>query len=275
MAMTSLTFTADIPVAKRAAIMRQLAAIQAEENVRILFAIESGSRAWGFPSPDSDYDVRYVYVHDEDWYLSIEQGRDVIEKPLIDDWDVNGWDLKKAIGLLLKPNPVLLEWMSSPVHYLWDEAAVSALQDFADKYITPSSCIAHYYHLGKRTWERNIDGQDQINLKKYFYVLRPALALRWVRMNPDRLPPMNFQKLVDGTDISDETQDEIADLLEKKSKASEVGFGKRIGVLDDIITAEFSWASETGFPKFPVTYDIMSEANALFRRLLRGEVSHV
>ncbi len=275
MAMTSLTFKADIPDAKRAAIMRQLAAIQAEENVRILFAIESGSRAWGFPSPDSDYDVRFVYVHDEDWYLSIEQGRDVIEKPLIDDWDVNGWDLKKAIGLLLKPNPVLLEWMSSPVHYLWDEAAVSALQDFADKNITPSSCIAHYYHLGKGTWERNIDGQDQINLKKYFYVLRPALALRWVRMNPDRLPPMNFQKLVDGTDISDETQIEIADLLEKKSKASEVGLGKRIGVLDDIIAAEFSWASETGFPKFPVTDDIMSEANALFRRLLREELSHV
>ena len=185
-----MAFKADIPAEKRAAILEQLESIQRDEQVRILFAIESGSRAWGFPSPDSDYDVRFVYVHTEDWYLSIEPGRDVIEKPLIDDWDVNGWDMKKAIGLLLKPNPVLLEWMSSPVHYLWDDTVVGALQDFADRHITPSSCIAHYFHLGQRQWERNIDGQDEINLKKYFYVLRPALALRWVRMNPDRLPPM-------------------------------------------------------------------------------------
>lgn len=270
-----MAFKADIPAEKRAAILEQLESIQRDEQVRILFAIESGSRAWGFPSPDSDYDVRFVYVHTEDWYLSIEPGRDVIEKPLIDDWDVNGWDMKKAIGLLLKPNPVLLEWMSSPVHYLWDDTVVGALQDFADRHITPSSCIAHYFHLGQRQWERNIDGQDEINLKKYFYVLRPVLALRWVRMNPDRLPPMNFQKLVDGTGISTETQIQIAALLAKKSKASEVGLGNRISVLDEIIAAEFSWAADTGFPKLPVTEEIMAEANALFRRFVRGEVSHV
>ena len=122
-----LTFKADIPDEKRTVILSQLKEIEAEEDVRILFAIESGSRAWGFPSPDSDFDVRFVYAHSEDWYLSVYPGRDVIEKPLVDDWDVNGWDIRKAIGLLMKPNPVLLEWMSSPVNYMWNEDAVSAL----------------------------------------------------------------------------------------------------------------------------------------------------
>lgn len=265
-----LNFSADIPDAKRNAILRQLHAIQSEENVRILFAIESGSRAWGFPSPDSDFDVRFVYAHTEDWYLSIRPGRDVIEKPLVDDWDVNGWDLKKAIDLLLKPNPVLLEWMSSPVHYLWNEQAVSALQAFADKYVTPQSCIAHYYHLGKRQWDRNIDGRDQVNLKRYFYTLRPALALRWVRMNPDTLPPMNFQALVDGTEISQDIRKPIAELLRKKSVASEVGLGARLYELDELITQEFNWAVETGFPRLRVTGSFMDEADALFRSLVRG-----
>ncbi len=270
-----LAFDAAIPEAKRSAILLRLENIQREHDVRVLFAIESGSRAWGFPSPDSDFDVRFVYVHTEDWYLSILPERDVIEEPLVDDWDVNGWDLKKAIGLLLKPNPVLLEWMSSPVHYLWDAGAVQALKAFADKRITPESCISHYYHLGKRQWDRNIEGQDQVNLKKYFYVLRPVLALRWVRMNPDSLPPMNFQELVDGTELSAGSQLEIADLLQKKSTASEFGLGNRVTILDEMIQYEFEWAVETGFPKLELTENVMAEANALFRDLVRRKVSHV
>ena len=264
-----LTFKADIPDEKRAVILSQLKEIETEENVRILFAIESGSRAWGFPSPDSDFDVRFVYAHSEDWYLSVYPGRDVIEKPLVDDWDVNGWDIRKAIGLLMKPNPVLLEWMSSPVHYMWNDAAVSALQTFADKYVTPESCLAHYYHLGSRQWDRCIEGRDKINLKKYFYALRPALALRWVRMNPDHLPPMNFQRLVEGADISEATQASIAELLVRKSRSSEMGGGARVPELDDIIQTEFDRAAATGFPKLQLTDALKQDADNLFRKLVR------
>ncbi|MEM6906851.1 MAG: nucleotidyltransferase domain-containing protein, partial [Pseudomonadota bacterium] len=99
----------------RAEIMAKLTGIERDFGVRILFAIESGSRAWGFPSPDSDYDVRFVYVHPTDWYLSLTPGRDVIELPIRDDLDIGGWDLRKALNLLLKPNPVMLEWLSSPI----------------------------------------------------------------------------------------------------------------------------------------------------------------
>ena len=256
-----LTFKADIPDAKRAVILSQLDEIEREEGVRILFAIESGSRAWGFPSPDSDFDVRFVYAHDEDWYLSVYPGRDVIEKPLVDDWDVNGWDIRKAIGLLMK---------SSPVHYMWNDNAVSALQAFAGRYVTPESCLAHYYHLGARQWDRCINGRDVVNLKKYFYALRPALALRWVRMNPDQLPPMNFQRLVDGTDISEATQARIAELLVRKSRSSEMGAGARVPELDEIIQSEFDRAAATGLPKLERTDELKAEADTLFRKLVRG-----
>jgi len=110
----------DIPVAQWTHIMSELRSIETREDVRILFAIESGSRAWGFASPDSDFDVRFVYVRRQDWYLSLTPGRDVIELPLVGDDDINGWDIRKALNLALKPNPVLLEWLSSPVQYIWD-----------------------------------------------------------------------------------------------------------------------------------------------------------
>jgi predicted nucleotidyltransferase len=98
-----------IDPAKRTEIRSVLGEVAREENVAILFAVESGSRAWQFASPDSDYDVRFLYARPRDWYLSIEPGRDVIERPISGDLDVNGWDLRKALGLLVKSNPVLLE----------------------------------------------------------------------------------------------------------------------------------------------------------------------
>jgi len=101
--MTLPTFVPSISPEIESVIQSKLTALEAEHDVRVLFAIESGSRAWGFPSPDSDYDVRFVYAHQPDWYLSIEPGRDVIELPIEGDWDINGWDIRKALGLLIKP----------------------------------------------------------------------------------------------------------------------------------------------------------------------------
>ena len=246
----------------------QLSEIERAHNIIFLFAIESGSRAWGFPSPDSDFDVRFVYAHSPDWYLSITPGRDVIELPLQDDWDINGWDIQKAIGLLLKPNPVLLEWLSSPIHYRWDPQACSRLSTFADQHVAPSECLTHYYHLSKRQWDRNIEQDDEVKLKKYFYVLRPALAIRWVRMNPDRLPPMNFQALVNGTDLSTDLQQQISQLLKMKAQASELGTGSRIAVIDALIKEELSWAEEHLPGKRATEKTTRDAADQLFRELI-------
>ena len=265
----AFNFTPRIPAEKEAVIQSRLSEVERDFGVRFLFAIESGSRAWGFPSPDSDFDVRFVYAHDPDWYLSIEPGRDVIELPIEDDWDINGWDIKKAIGLLLKPNPVLIEWLCSPIRYRWNEQACSRLQNFAERVATPTDCIPHYYHLAKRQWDRNNGDASDVNLKKYFYVLRPALALRWVRMNPDQLPPMNFQKLVDGTALADALLERIGILLEQKARASEIGSGARIPEIDALIANELDWARANMPDKQPLTQSVRDSADTLFRDLIK------
>jgi predicted nucleotidyltransferase len=261
-------FVPDIPVDKEAVIQSRLSTIERDHNIEFLFAIESGSRAWGFPSPDSDFDVRFVYAHKPDWYLTIAPERDVIELPLEGDWDINGWDIRKAIGLLLKPNPVLLEWLSSPIRYRWNETACQKIWSFTEHQVRPEQCLSHYFHLAKRQWERNIEGQSSVNLKKYFYVLRPCLAIRWVRLNPTQLPPMNFQDLVNGTDISDALQQQITELLVAKAKASELGTGGRIEIIDELIQDELNWAGNLPPKKQSISRQTRDEADQLFRDLI-------
>ena len=223
-----MTETTDIAPEILAEIQARLDAIEAAEGVRILFAVESGSRAWGFPSPDSDYDVRFVYVRPRDWYLSIHPGRDVIETPIEGLFDVNGWDLKKALGLLIKPNPVLLEWLDSPIYYRRDDTAVTALKALADRTLHQVPATYHYRHLAESQWRRHIDRRDRVPLKKYFYVLRPVLALRWLRLNPNRRPPMNIQELRAGVGLPADVEAFVDDLLARKLVTKELGDGPRV-----------------------------------------------
>ncbi|MCA8901498.1 MAG: nucleotidyltransferase domain-containing protein [Hyphomonas sp.] len=267
--MSGLAYDAVIDPGRRSEIERGIRDIEAANQVKILFAIESGSRAWGFPSPDSDYDVRFVYAHTADSYLSVFDRRDVIELPIEGDLDINGWDIRKALALLLKPNPVLLEWLSSPIRYKWNESACQPLLDFAHAVVAPGECVPHYYHLARRQWQRNIEGETAVNLKKYFYVLRPALAIRWVRLHPGLLPPMNFQELVSRVDIDPGLQAEISDLLQAKARASEVGSGKRIAALDDLIEAELAWGEENSGQKHVTSAAERAMADELFRKLVK------
>jgi len=244
-----------------------LDAIEERENVKILFAIESGSRAWGFPSPDSDFDVRFVYARERDWYLTLSPGRDVIELPLIGDEDINGWDIKKALQLLMKPNPVLSEWLDSPIRYRWDTDACSKLQALVDKTLHKKPFLHHYINLGTGQWRSYIDGKDAVKLKKYFYCLRPALTLRWLRMHDSR-PPMNFQDLRDGTDLPAAVNSFLDELLAKKKETRELGAGPRLQVPDELILKEFELAEEECKKGYPKQDSLMDGANALFRELI-------
>ncbi len=225
-------------------IMLRLEAIEKNYAVKILFAIESGSRAWGFPSPDSDYDVRFVYVNQIDWYLSIFPGRDVIEQPIEEELDINGWDLKKALTLLIKPNPVLLEWLSSPTRYIWNSEACDKLTRLADEITHAKACLYHYLNLGKRQWKAYIEDQKEVNLKKYLYVVRPAMAIRWIRLNPTQLPPMNFFELREKINLPENLSAELDEILIKKSQTKELGSGKAIPEINKFIIDEFNWAQE-------------------------------
>ena len=98
-------------------ILHQLQQLEKTEGITILHAVESGSRAGGFPSPDSDYDVRFIYVRSCEAYLRLEKRRDVLELPIDEELDISGWDLDKALRLLHGSNPTLFEWCQSPIVY--------------------------------------------------------------------------------------------------------------------------------------------------------------
>jgi uncharacterized protein len=256
-----------IPDEPLSRITAHLDAIEKRERVRILFAIESGSRAWGFPSPDSDFDVRFVYARERDWYLTLSPGRDVIELPIIGDEDINGWDIKKALQLLIKPNPVLLEWLDSPIRYRWNEGTTGKILKLADKTLHKKPFLHHYINLGSGQWRSYIDGKNTVALKKYFYCLRPALCLRWMRMHTSR-PPMNFQNLRDGTDLPAGVNSFLDELLAKKKETHELGNGPRLEILDRLILGEFELGEQECTKGYTKQHSLTEEANTLFRCLV-------
>ena len=267
--MNEIVFNNSVSPEMQETILVELKTLEAKECVQILFAIESGSRAWGFPSPDSDYDVRFVYARPADWYLSITPGRDVIELPIEDLLDINGWDIKKALGLLLKPNPVLLEWLSSPIRYLWNDEVCQRLIDFSSRISHGPACLHHYLNLGGHQWDVYIKGKERVNLKKYFYIVRPAMVVRWIRLHPESIPPMNFQELVAGINLPSGLVTELNNLLIQKSRSKEVGEAIRIPVIDDFITSEFTWAREAANELHAGRHDMKDEADPLFRAIVR------
>ena len=168
-AQTNAPGNAAISPEVRERIEDELRDIELRNSVRILLAVESGSRAWGFPSPDSDYDVRFLYVRPRDWYLSVNSRRDVIECPVVDVLDINGWDVRKALGLLLKANPVLSEWLCSPVRYMEIQACTQRLRALADRVAFERPARFHYLHLGRSAYNAKIGNRETVAMKKYFY----------------------------------------------------------------------------------------------------------
>jgi uncharacterized protein len=167
--------------------------IEHQFDVRMLYACESGSRAWGFASPDSDYDVRFVYVHKADDYLSIDDMRDVIEVPINDLLDINGWELRKALRLFRKSNAPLYEWLQSPVVYTADPTFVAKMKELMPTYFSPRAGMHHYLSMAKGVFESDLSG-EMVKLKRYFYALRPVLAAKWIA-DIKSAPPMDFKSL--------------------------------------------------------------------------------
>lgn len=256
-----------IDPAIRCEIETRLDAVEATHDVRLLMAIESGSRAWGFPSPDSDYDVRFVYVRPRDWYLSLVPGRDVIEHAIVDEIDLNGWDVRKALGLLLKSNAVVSEWMLSPIRYRADDPFVSKLAALADALIEPRALAHHYGNLGRHASNRWLDrSSGDVPVKKYFYALRPALAVRALRLDPTVRPPMNLQALIEVCDLPAPLVARIADLVEAKARTNEMSNGTRVPEVEALIAEELARASE--LPPSVMPGDAIARASELFVELV-------
>ncbi|WP_411502110.1 nucleotidyltransferase domain-containing protein [Brevibacillus centrosporus] len=247
-------------------ILHELAKIEQEENVQILFACESGSRAWGFPSLDSDYDVRFVYVRPVEWYLSIDDRRDVIERPIHNMLDINGWDLRKALQLFRKSNPPLLEWLQSPISYMEKYSIAEQLRSLSSFTYSPKSCMYHYLNMAKGN-ERDYLRAEQVRVKKYFYVLRPILACEWLRKY-DSTPPMEFAKLVETLIPQDsELYQVILELLARKREGEELDVEPRIPVIHTYVQEKLSHL-ESLAALLTHGRDATEELNTLFRSAL-------
>jgi predicted nucleotidyltransferase len=232
--------------AVRAQILAELRAIEARNGVRILFACESGSRGWGFASPDSDYDVRFIYVHRLAWYLRVDPGRDVIEVPISGDLDINGWDLRKALQLLKRSNPVLLEWLQSPVVYREQAPDVARLRALARAHFSVARGWHHYISMAKKTFREHLQ-DGEVRHKKYLYALRPLLAARWIQAGRG-LPPMRFADLAQGVLDDRALLDEINRLLAVKMRSGEAAASSRWHGIHAFIARELDAAANWVIP---------------------------
>lgn len=253
-----------IAPAIRAEIDARLAGIEFVFDVRVLYACESGSRGWGFASPDSDYDVRFIYVHSLPWYLKVSAQRDVIEVPISDELDINGWELRKALGLLKKGNATLIEWLDSPVVYRADGDFLQAMRDAARQTHQAERSFHHYVHMARKNYREYLRG-DTVRLKKYLYVLRPLLATLWIEQGRG-VAPMRFQDLVDAIVTDPNLRDAIHQLLAIKRAANESEYGQSLPIINAFIDSELT-RLESVLPPLPRDTDF-----AVLDRLLMATV---
>lgn len=251
-------------------IQASLKQIEQEEHVKIFYACESGSRAWGFPSPDSDYDVRFLYVHPTERYLSynVERKRDVIERPIVDDLDINGWDLRKALYLFRKSNPPLMEWLVSPIVYREEYSVAEKLRELSKSFYSPKAGAYHYHHLAKNNYREYLR-KDEVKLKKYFYVLRPLLAIRWLEQGRG-VVPTEFAPLVEQTLESESLKKEIVRLVEIKSRTKEIGTGARVDGLNEFIEAELE-----RFDVASMNLESVQHEDIVLNELFRGALAEI
>lgn len=220
-------------------ILNKLKEIEIQKDVEILFAVESGSRAWGFASPDSDYDIRFIYKHKPEYYLSLWEKPDVIEFMTVDDLDGSGWDLRKSIKLLAKSNAPLLEWLFSPVVYFENEDFARQMREIALECFSPIAVLHHYLGTTKNFIE--VCEMEEVKLKSYFYALRTALAGKWIIEN-NIFPPVAF---ADVLPIAPKNiQEKIIELQEIKAGQNETYLYPKDTLITDFLLETIQFNQE-------------------------------
>ncbi|WHZ03885.1 nucleotidyltransferase domain-containing protein [Neobacillus sp. YX16] len=194
-------------------IIRKLKHIEKEYDIKILYACESGSRSWGQHNINSDYDIRFIYIHRPNWYLTIDSQKDFIELPISEKLDITGWELQKCLKSYRKSNPTILECIHSKVVYLKSGLTVNKLRYHTKDIFSPKACLYHYLHMGDKNYRRkNVKNK----VKNYFNILRPILSARWIEAN-SQYPSVEFSVLVEKMVPTVEIKEEIQNLIVKKS----------------------------------------------------------
>jgi len=249
-------------------IVTRLLEIEKEESVTLLYACESGSRAWGFASTDSDFDVRFICKRPIDGYLVIKAIPDTLEYPVKDTLDVNGWDLKKFLFHFNKSNGVMFEWLQSPMVYLNRGGFRESYLALMHRFFNSRSTIKHYLGLAKRTL-LDLGNSPDIKLKKYFYILRPLMAAGWI-YRKKTVPPMEFESLLVASDFDSTILSMIEELKWKKELARETLFIPRLMELESFVASEMV-RYEADLPSGSNSGGSVSELNDLFFKSIMGE----
>lgn len=246
-------------------IKQELTNLEKQYNINILYAVESGSRAWGFESKDSDYDIRYIYLHNTDWYLGIDaEKRDTHEK-IDGDLDFSGWELRKALRLFRKSNPPLLEWLRSPIVYREDKILMDEWRNLQSQYFDNKGCIFHYLSMAKGNFNDYLK-KDKVRLKKYFYVLRPILCCKHIEIF-DSAPPIKFNELLHY--LNDDVRNEVEKLLEIKKSSNEIDEGDRIPIIQDYLQINIDYFQQYAMGLTKNNLSDTMALDGLFRRALR------
>ncbi|MFH6994422.1 DNA polymerase beta superfamily protein [Flavobacterium sp. FlaQc-48] len=245
-------------------ILKKLNEIALQNDVEILFAVESGSRAWGFASPDSDYDIRFIYKHKPGYYLSLWEKPDVIEFMTQDDLDGSGWDLRKSVKLLAKSNAPLIEWLFSPVVYYQNDAFAKQMQDIATECFSPIAVLHHYLGTTKNFME--VCEREEVKLKSYFYALRTALAGKWIVEN-NSFPPVAFADLL--PIAPQNVQDKIIELQQIKASQNEKYLHPKETLITDFLLKTVQFNQENA-SKLGSGNKINEELDLFFARMIKS-----
>ncbi|UOQ74921.1 nucleotidyltransferase domain-containing protein [Hymenobacter cellulosilyticus] len=242
-----------------------LTQLEATHDIRILYACEAGSRAWGFPSPTSDYDVRFIYAQRPAWHLTLDDNPDTLNFPVEDELDLAGWELRKMLRLLRGSNAALFEWLQSPTVYWAAPEFLPALQPLLPATYNLRAGLHHYLGLVRRGLEADLTG-GEVRLKRLFYALRSALAARWIRTRHS-LPPMEFKPLC--AVLPAELSQQVQELLARKAEATEKTTIPQPTELVEFLRHEYAacQAVRDALPVLTGT-DPTPELNQLFQRLL-------
>ncbi|MBS1792308.1 MAG: nucleotidyltransferase domain-containing protein [Acidobacteria bacterium] len=247
-------------------IKNQLARLETERGIKILLAVESGSRAWGFASEDSDWDVRFIYIHRLEWYLKIDEQKDSYEEMLPGDLDLSGWELKKALRLFRKSNPPLLEWLHGPLVYTEKFSTAARLRELSAEYFNPRSCMYHYLSMAKNNFREYLK-RETVRTKKYFYVLRPVLACDWINRT-GAPPPVEFARLLDAEVADEAIRREIDGLLRRKIAGDELDEEPQISVLNEFLGAKIEFYERLVGSIDSIEKPDTARLDALFRETL-------
>jgi len=247
-------------------IKKYLVEIEKKNGITILLACETGSRAWGFPSPDSDYDVRLIYKHNKDWYLGLMEEKDTIELMLDNnEIDISGWDLRKSLRLLWKSNPSLLERIQSPIVYKVDNKFLEGIKTIAKDSYSRIATINHYLSMAKKSYAEIVD-KDQYKLKKFFYALRASVACKWILDKSD-IPPIVFPEMLEELDINNNFKKRIFELIKLKATISESYLHTKEIELNNFIQGCIERADNES-KNLPASKAKMDDFNSFFLELL-------